>query len=128
MNKTAIAALTIAMASANCQYAVASESSSPAAQAQRTANCTGTVLDENGEPLIGAAIHAEGQALGVSTDVDGKFTMPNLPIGTKLVVSYVGYKPKSITFQGQPLNITMDNSSNILDEVVVVAYGTQKKS
>lgn len=128
MNKTAIAALTIAMASANCQYAVASESSSPAAQAQRTANCTGTVLDENGEPLIGAAIHAEGQALGVSTDADGKFTMPNLPIGTKLVVSYVGYKPKSITFQGQPLNITMDNSSNILDEVVVVAYGTQKKS
>ncbi len=129
MNKTVIAVLTLALMSSHCLNVSASESFSPSAQTNaKTATCTGLVLDENGEPMIGAAIHAEGSAMGVSTDIDGKFSMPNLPIGTKLIIDFVGYKPVTATFEGKPMTIRMDNSSNILDEVVVVAYGTQKRS
>lgn len=88
----------------------------------------GTVLDRNGEPIIGATVMVKGLKSGTVTDLNGTFTIDNLSKGT-LVISYVGYKTKEESFQGlAPINITLVEDSKSLDEVVVVGYGTQKKS
>ena len=94
----------------------------------QTKTVKGTVLDENGEPLIGVSIVVKGTSTGTITDFDGKFSI-NLPGGSKeLVVSYIGYKEQAIIVSGNaPLNIKMVPDTQALDEVVVVGYGTQKK-
>lgn len=87
----------------------------------------GTVNDANGEPIIGANVLEKGTTNGVITDLDGNFTLSTKPNAT-LVISYMGYKTQEITASaGRQLTITMTEDSEILDEVVVVGYGTQKK-
>ncbi|GAB6394588.1 MAG: SusC/RagA family TonB-linked outer membrane protein [Bacteroidales bacterium] len=98
-----------------------------AAQQRNRSKVTGVVTDETGEPLIGATIVIEGQAGGTVTDIDGKYS---LEAGSPcvLIVSYVGYRRQTINYEGQPvLNIRMELESTLMDEVVVVAYGIQKK-
>lgn len=101
-----------------------------ASQAQ-TQTVTGTALDEKGEPLIGVTVKANGTNIGTSTDLDGKFTL-NLPEGFKgdLTLSYVGYKTINVkATPGQNMAaITMEPTANDIDEVVVIGYGTAKKS
>ena len=94
----------------------------------QTKTVKGTVLDENGEPLIGVSIVVKGTSTGTITDFDGKFSI-NLPAGSKeLVVSYIGYKEQAIIVSGNaPLNIKMVPDTQALDEVVVIGYGTVKK-
>lgn len=94
----------------------------------QTKTVKGTVLDENGEPLIGVSIVVKGTSTGTITDFDGKFSI-NLPGGSKeLVVSYIGYKEQAIIVSGNaPLNIKMVPDTQALDEVVVIGYGTVKK-
>lgn len=89
---------------------------------------TGVVLDANGEPIIGANVLEKGStANGSITDVDGKFTL-NIDPNATLVVSYIGYNTQEVAVKGQSvLNITLEEDSKALDEVVVVGYGTQKK-
>ena len=91
----------------------------------QTKTVKGTVLDENGEPLIGVSIVVKGTSTGTITDFDGKFSI-NLPGGSKeLVVSYIGYKEQAIIVSGNaPLNIKMVPDTQALDEVVVIGYGT----
>ncbi len=102
-----------------------------AALAQANAPVTGMVVDEKGEPLIGVTVKVEGTVLGVTTDLDGKFSI-NLPGGkkSKLAVSYVGYRTQTIDVtSGQNLPaIKMEPTANDIDEVVVIGYGTAKKS
>lgn len=98
-----------------------------AASQQTTATCSGVVLDENGEPLIGAAVKISGSAQSAITDVNGKFSIPNVAVGSKIEVSFIGYEPIAVVFDGSPLTIDMSESSNALNEVVVVGFGTQKK-
>lgn len=88
----------------------------------------GTVLDENGEPLIGVSIVVKGTSTGTITDFDGKFSI-DLPAGSKeLLISYIGYKDQTITITGNaPLNVKMVPDTQALDEVVVIGYGTVKK-
>ena len=85
------------------------------------------MLDEKSEPLIGATINIEGTTNAVITDLEGKFTIKVLP-SEKLVISYLGYKPKTITIgKNRRFDIILDPSVTEMDEVVVVGYGSQRK-
>lgn len=93
---------------------------------QQANTVEGIVTDANGEPVIGASIVIKGTTNGTMTDLDGKFSLPNAS-GT-LVVSYIGYKTQEIALNGQKqLKVVMQEDSELLDEVVVVGYGAQKK-
>lgn len=94
---------------------------------QQTGKCTGTVLDVNGDPLIGASIMVKGTTTGTIADIDGNFTIDNVKRGATLSISYMGYVTQEVVFNGQPLKITLKEDSNALEEVVVVGYGVQKK-
>jgi TonB-linked SusC/RagA family outer membrane protein len=100
---------------------------SPAVSLPVDGKISGTVYDETGEPLIGAGVRVKGTSAGVSTDLDGKFILNNVK-GDILVISYVGYKPMEVNINGKStVEITMKPDASLLDEVVVVGYGTQKK-
>ncbi len=88
----------------------------------------GRVVDPNGEPLIGVNIQVEGNNKGTSTDVEGHFSIEDIDDNAVLIVSYVGYQTQEIPVAGKSnLSITLVLDSQLLDEVVVVGYGTQKK-
>lgn len=95
--------------------------------ASELSNISGTVYDENGEPLIGASVHVSGTNIGTATDLEGKFSLANIQKGAVLQFSYVGYQNQSVKFTGTPLKIVLKATSNSLDEIVVVGYGTMKK-
>ncbi len=87
----------------------------------------GKVLDKAGEPIIGASVTEKGTTNGTFTDIDGKFSL-NIEENVPLIVSYVGFVPQTITTAGKALfNVTLEEDSKLLDEVVVVGYGTMKK-
>ena len=88
----------------------------------------GTVLDENQEPLIGATVQVKGESTGAAADLDGNFTLKAKKNAT-LVVSYIGYLTQEVRLQGKTqVTIQLTPDSKTLDEVVVVGYGTMKKS
>lgn len=89
---------------------------------------TGTVVDaESGEALIGVAVRVPNTTAGVVTDMDGKFSI-TLPAGAKnLSFSYMGMKPATLTAR-DGMKVLMETETKAMDEVIVVAYGTQKKS
>ena len=99
------------------------------ASAQRT--LTGTITDASGEPLPGAAIKVVGSQAGFITDVNGRYEIQGVKFPMKVVISYIGYADTELDLTGNeptPYQIILDNSKNLLDEVVVVGFGTQKKS
>ena len=88
----------------------------------------GTVVDETGEPIIGANVVEKGTTNGVITDFNGEFTL-NVPLNCTVQVSYIGYVTKDIkiTSTTNNLSIKLAEDTETLDEVVVVGYGVQKK-
>lgn len=109
--------------------AVASPSGTPVAQsAERgTVKVSGLVLDENGEPIIGATIAEAGTQRGTSTDANGKFSLSVADKNATVNVSYIGYKTATVAVNGQSaLRIILQPSSNELDEVVVTALGIKR--
>ena len=87
----------------------------------------GQVIDATGEPLIGVNISVIGGTEGTITDIDGNYTV-SVPTGAKLKFSYIGYKDQLVEVGTQTIvNVKMQEDSEVLDEVVVVGYGTQKK-
>ena len=132
MNKRAnlyFAALLGAMSPLCTVSALAAQSNSTIATATQQQNsCTGTVKDATGEPIIGATIRIEGKTGGTVTDLDGNFTLSNIEKGAKLTITYVGYKSQTLTWSGSPLNITLQDDANMLEETVVIGYGTVKKA
>lgn len=89
---------------------------------------TGSITDERGEPVIGASVLEKGTTNGTITDLDGKFTL-EVSSGAVLSVSFVGYQTLSVNVEGRRnVNITLKEDMEQLEEVVVVGYGTQKKS
>ena len=88
---------------------------------------TGTVVDATGQSIIGANVIIKGTTLGTITDLDGNFSL-NIPSDAVLVFTYIGYSEQEVKAEGATtFNIVMKEDSEILDEVVVVGFGTQKK-
>lgn len=96
---------------------------------QKEGMVKGVIKDGNGEPLIGAAVQLKGSSTGTVTNFDGNFEL-KAPVGGVLVISYVGFANKEVTVTSlsKPLNIIMSEDTELLDEVVVVGYGVQKKA
>lgn len=94
------------------------------AYAQNTRTVTGTVMDDLGEPIIGAAVKVVDSPVGTVTDIDGKFSL-SVKEGSKLTISFIGYISQTITNLNNPKIVLMEDVAK-LDEVVVVGYGTQK--
>lgn len=90
---------------------------------------TGRVVDITGEPIIGANVVLKGTGQGTITDFDGKFSLSDLPKKGTLVVSYIGYVDQTVKIEGGNFyKIVLSEDTETLEEVVVVGYGTQKKS
>ena len=100
-----------------------------AAVTQQTIKVKGQVVDQYGEPLIGATVRVKGMSSGSVTDMDGNFQIDAASNAT-LVVSYVGFKDREIAVRGRAVidQIQLDSDDNVLEQVVVVGYGTQKKA
>ena len=104
--------------------AYASPQTSKVAQA---GNVTGTVTDAQGEPIIGASVVIKGQKTGVVTDIDGKYTIKAKP-GDEITISSVGCRPQTIKVGTASIyNATLQDDSKLLNEVVAIGYGTQRK-
>ncbi len=90
---------------------------------------TGTVLNERGEPLTGATVKVEGTSLGTITDISGKFTLEVPDPNALITVSFIGYDPQQVSLAGKTtIDFTLVPTVESLDEVVVVGYGTQKRT
>ena len=100
-----------------------------AAVTQQTIKVKGQVVDQDGEPLIGATVRVKGAQSGSVTDLDGNFEIEASSNAT-LLISYVGYKDREIAVRGRAVieQIQMEPDSQVLEQVVVVGYGTQKKA
>ncbi len=100
----------------------------PSPQQNNVQSVSGIVTDQNGEPIIGANISIVGTTMGTITDVDGKYSI-NVPRGSVLRFSYIGYVDQEFTITNQTtLNVILQENAELLDELVVIGYGVQKKS
>ncbi len=98
-----------------------------AASAQGYMTVSGTVTDENSQPMIGVAVIVPGTDVGTSTDLDGRYSV-NVPKGTETIeFSFIGYMTQLQALRGGVLNVQMQPDINLMEEVVVIGYGTRKK-
>lgn len=113
-------------------YIVLTKNASPVASpvvAQQGRTITGVVTDSYGETVIGANVVVKGTTNGTITDIDGAYSLSNVPNGATLVFSYIGYMPQEISVGNQStINVTLSDDTQALDEIVVVGYGTMRKS
>lgn len=93
---------------------------------QRT--ITGTVLDDRGDPIIGATIAVQGTSQGTITNIDGEYTLPDVAENATVTISYIGYQTLTFAATDRALaKVVLKEDTEVLDEVVVVGYGTVKK-
>ena len=99
-----------------------------AAFAQDNVTVSGTVVDENGEPILGAGVVVKGTTNGTTADLDGRFSL-TVPAGSVLQFISVGFETveKTVNVGGDLGNVTMPTEHTVLDQVVVIGYGSQKK-
>ena len=98
------------------------------AEAQERLTVTGTVVSgTDGEPLIGVNIKEEGTANGTISDIDGKFSLQTRK-GVKLEFSFIGFKTETVKVTSSIINVSLKEDNEMLDEVVVIGYGTMKRS
>lgn len=108
--------------------AVADELNPVVQEQQQSISVTGTVVDQNGEPLMGVNVIEKGTTNGTMTDMDGRFTL-SVPGNATLQISYIGYTTEEVVVNNQTkLNITLKEDSQNLDELVVVGYGVVRKA
>lgn len=99
----------------------------PLAILGQTFTLTGTVTDENNEPIPGVNIFIKGTSFGAQSDFDGNYSLDNATIGNTIVFSYLGYATQEVEISStSPLNIVLKEDLAVLDQVVVVGYGTQR--
>ena len=90
---------------------------------------TGTVTDGKGEPIIGATVKEQGTATGTVTDFDGNYSVSVKSANSVMEISYIGYKTQTLKVSSrQTINVTLEEDNALLEEVVVVGYGVQKKA
>ncbi len=95
---------------------------------QQNETCTGVVKDAAGESIIGASVLVKGTTNGAITDIDGHFTLDGVKRGDILQISFVGYVTQEVKWNGTPLNVTLKDDTQALEEVVVTGYGgTQRR-
>jgi TonB-linked SusC/RagA family outer membrane protein len=87
---------------------------------------SGEVVDESGQPVIGASVVVAGKKTGVATDIDGRFTLSAQP-NEKITISSIGYLSQTLSAGNGPLRVVLKENTSQLDEVVVIGYGTSKK-
>ena len=97
-----------------------------AVSAQNAGTVQGTVVDSEGQPVIGAAVQNKATKQGTVTDVNGHFTI-DAPQGAMLHISYVGSVPQDVRVSGQTLSVTLKDDTHSLNDVVVIGYGVQQK-
>lgn len=95
---------------------------------QQAKTVKGTVVDETGEPVIGASVMVKGTSVGCATDLDGNFTLQNVKPEQTLTISYIGYTAQTIAIGQQTnFNVVLKPDNKVLNEVVVVGYGAITK-
>ena len=128
-NRKALAALLLCSSFiTGCPLAVMAEGNETNLEvAQQQIKVSGVVKDAMGEPVIGASIQEKGTSNGIITDVNGNFSL-SVNQGATLVISYIGFKTQEIpVVAGKILDVTLKEDTEMLEEVVVVGFGTQKK-
>ena len=116
------------MSGGQMAYAGGVNNAAPAASIQQNETaCKGVVKDATGEGVIGASVIVEGTNLRTVTDIDGNFTLTGVKKGASIQISYIGYTTKVVKWNGAPLDIILEDDKKMLEEVVVVGFGTQKK-
>ena len=100
---------------------------SPLGLFAQTMVVNGVVVDEMGEPVIGANAYVKGTTIGAITDIDGNFSLTGVPVGATIGFSFVGYIPQELPARPQ-MNVVLVEDKKLLEDVVVVGYGVQKKS
>ncbi|MGE4540813.1 MAG: SusC/RagA family TonB-linked outer membrane protein [Bacteroidales bacterium] len=125
-NKQSIGILFIVLLLMGTNEIYSSELSDYSITQQQGITVTGTVVDMNGEPIIGATVVVQGDATkGTITDIDGKFSINNIPENATLDISYVGMMSQSIPVSSRTtINVTLTEDTELLDDLVVVGYGT----
>ena len=99
----------------------------PVQSVQQAGKCTGIILDEHGDPVIGATIQVKGTSNGTITDLDGRFILPNIKPGSVIVISYIGMDTKEVKWDGQEIKVKMKEEQHALNEIIVTGYGGQQK-
>ena len=107
-------------------YAVAESGITDVKITQQNGSCTGIVKDITGETVIGASVVVKGTTNGTITGIDGDFSLNNVKQGDIIQISFVGYKTVEVKWNGQPLNVTLKDDTEMLGEVVVTGYGGQQ--
>ena len=95
--------------------------------AQGPQTVRGTVTDPSGETVVGGSVFVKGTQTGTVTDIDGTYVLNGVRPGNVLVFSCIGYVTQEITWNSGPLNVVLQNDTQMLEETVVVGYGVQKK-
>ncbi len=128
--------LSSAFASRNLNFNIVSETSIVIFDKKKTSDPTpkekvnigGVVLDVHGQPIIGASVSVKGTTYGTFTDVDGRFSLLSVDKQSTLSITYVGYNPKETKIYNQTeIKIILEENQTVLDEVIVVGYGSQSK-
>ena len=94
---------------------------------QQNGTCTGVVKDATGETVIGASVIVKGTTNGTITGLDGDFSLSNVKKGDIIQISFVGYQTVEIPWNGQPMNVTLQDDTQTLGEVVVTALGIKRE-
>ncbi len=114
------------VSSTGAAYAVAVPEVDATKSVQQTSTCTGIVKDATGETVIGASVVVKGTTNGTITGLDGDFSLSGVKKGDVIQISFVGYQTMEVTFDGQPINVTLQDDTQKLEEVVVTALGIKK--
>ena len=125
--KTVSMMLFLMGASTGAAFAVTSTGADDVKITQQSETATGTVVDAMG-PVIGASVVVKGTTNGTITDFDGNFSVPNVKKGEILEISFVGYRTLEVAWNGSPLNITLEEDTQQLAEVVVTALGMKRET
>ncbi len=113
-------------ASSGAAYAVSNQGADDVRITQQSGTCTGIVKDATGETVIGASVVVKGTTNGTITGIDGDFSLSGVKKGDIIQISFVGYQTQEIAWNGQPLNVTLQDDTQTLQEVVVTALGMKR--
>lgn len=125
--KTISMVLFLGILPSGISHAVATPKVDGVHSSQQAGTCKGIVKDVTGETVIGASLRVKGTTNGTITGLDGDFTLGDVKNGDVIVISFVGYITQEVVWKGIPINVILKEDSQTLDEVVVVAFGVQKK-